>query len=53
MTLNREGRLGHLPLLISIGFLGHFGVQDPHGLLALLLQALAHAFPQDRGVLRG
>lgn len=36
----------HLPLLIPVGFLGHFGVQDPHCLLPLL-QTLPHAFLGD------
>lgn len=34
----------HLPLLISIGFLSHLGMQDPHSLLTSLLQACAHTF---------
>lgn len=48
-----EGLLRHLPLLISIGLLGYLGVQDPHSLRTLLLQALAHAFPQDHHALWG
>lgn len=48
-----QGPLRHLPLLISVGFLGHLGMQYPHGLLALLLKAPAHAFPQDHGALWG
>lgn len=47
------GPLRHLPFLIPVRFLGHLGVQDPYCLLALLLQAPAHAFPQDCGALWG
>lgn len=49
----REGLPRHLPLLISVRFLGHLGMHNPHSLFTLLLQAPAHASPQNGGVLWG